>query len=114
MQEQASTPLTQDPTPEPQVVTPPNNPTSNEVPGKQNKATLFVIIGIVVVLLVFAGVIVLLTRPTEETSSSVTTTASTEVKNTADLDKISQELDSADLDSYEADLQLNDSDATSF
>ena len=115
MEDQPQPSIVQEPGPQPQVAAQPDQPANNEVPGKKNKATLFVIIGIVVLLVVFAAAIVMLNAGSSKDEATITsTTASTEVKNTADLDKISQELDTADLNSYDTDLQLNDNDAATF
>ncbi len=85
-----------------------------EVPGKKSKATLYVILGLVVLLLAFVGVIMALNSSAEKTPAPTTTAQTTEINSTADLDKTSEELDNADLDSYETDLQLNDNDASTF
>lgn len=101
--------------PEPQVVNPPVSTQNSQPEGKKSKATLYVIIGIIVLLVVFAAAIVILNSSADKPEeSTTTTTTSTEIKDSSDLDKISNELDNADLDSYEADLKLNDDDASAF
>ena len=112
MEDQPQPSIVQEPGPQTQVAT---QPVGNEVPGQKSKATLFVVIGIIAILVVFAVAIVMLNSGSSKDNTAPTaTTTSTEVKNTADLDKISQELDTADLNSYDTDLQLNDNDAATF
>lgn len=101
--------------PQPSVIQAPvTQSVSNEVPGKKSKATLYVLVGVMVLLAGFVVAILMLNNYSKDTGTPTTTTVSNEIKNTADLDRISQELDNANLDSYDTDLQLNDNDAATF
>lgn len=87
-----------------------------ETPKSEKNKTMLIIVGLVVVLLLFVGAIVILSNNSSDTgqNANVTTNTTQELNSTADLDKVSKELDSEDLSSYEEELNQNDQDAAAF
>jgi flagellar basal body-associated protein FliL len=90
----------------------------NETPKAEKSKAVPIVIGLVVLLVVFAGAVLLLSGNSDtgkDNSQAVTTTKTEQqVSSTADLDKVSQELDNENLDNYEEELNQNDQDAAAF
>ena len=99
----------------PEVLASPEAQTENPKPEKSK--TMLIVVGLVVVLLLFVGAVLLLSNNSTDNgqSAKVTTTNSTqEIQSTSDLDKVSKDLDSEDLSSYEQELNQNSQDAAAF
>lgn len=95
------------------------NPVSPIVPEepKKNNNPVIIVLGLVILLAAFAGAVILLNNSsqTKEATPATTVTADQNaIKNTADLDKVSSQLDTTDLTTFETDLQQNDLDSSSF
>lgn len=89
-----------------------------EAPKQEKSKTMPIVIGLIVVLLIFVGAVYFLSSNTDtgkNNNSAVTTTKTDqEVNSTSDLDKVSKELDSEDLTTYESELNQNAQDAAAF
>jgi len=97
----------------PNLTTSPNS--LPPIKGNEEKnPTMLIIIGVVVVIVIFAAAVFALSTQNNPSQTANQTQSDTTIKNTSDLDKISQELDKTDLDSYESELDQNDTDAADF
>lgn len=98
----------------PEVLASPEAQTENPKPEK-SKTTL-IVVGLVVVLLLFVGAVLLLSNNSsvKPEPPKVTTSTSNEINSTSDLTKVSKDLDSEDLSSYEQELNQNTQDAAAF
>ena len=86
-----------------------------ETPKPEKSKTTLIVVGLVVVLLLFVGAVLLLSKNTDNgQNANVQTSTTQELNSTADLDKVSKELDSENLSSYEEELNLNTQDAAAF
>ena len=89
-----------------------------ETPKQEKSKTMPIVVGLVVVLVIFAGAVYLLSSniDTGKNNNSAVTATKTDqtINSTSDLEKVSKELDSEDLSTYEAELDQNVQDAAAF